>query len=69
MKIHSDYVVRTSASEQISNERAGLSNPLSVADLGLKGWRFRRVLPRDAIGDRSTGGPIFAAKVTALIRL
>lgn len=37
MKVHSDNVVCASASEEVGDQGTGLSNPLSVANLGLKG--------------------------------
>lgn len=44
MKIHCDYVVSASAGEEIRNQRAGLGNPLTVANLGLKGrWLCGRL--------------------------
>jgi len=63
MKIHGDDVVRTSAGQEVSDERARLSNPLAVADLGLKGRRLRRRLSREAVDDRA------AVEVGRLVRL
>jgi hypothetical protein len=47
-------MVRAGAGEQISNERAGLGNPLAVPDLGLKGGRFRGRRSREAVDDRAS---------------
>jgi hypothetical protein len=41
VEIHGDDMVRARAGEQISNQRAGLSDPLAVANLGLKGRWLR----------------------------
>jgi hypothetical protein len=45
MQIHSDNVVRTSAGQQIRDQRTRLSNPLPISDHGLKRRRLGGRLP------------------------
>jgi hypothetical protein len=69
MEIHRDDVVRARAGEEIGNQRAGLRNPLAVADLGLKGRRLRSRLSREAVDDGPAAGARLGAEVGALVRL
>ena len=70
MEIHSNNVVRSSAGEQIRDQRARLGHPLPVADHGLKGRGLRRRLTREARIDRAAMGAVFwGAEVAGLVRL
>jgi hypothetical protein len=74
VKIHSNNVVGARTRQKVCDQRAGLGYPLSVPDLGLKGWRLCSGLLRvavGAIGGRRTrlAGEVGLVRLIRLVRL
>lgn len=67
MKIHGNNVIRSSAGKEVSNQRASLSYPLSVTDLGLKGWRLRGRLPHKTIDTVGASRAVLAVEVCRFV--
>lgn len=69
MKVHGDDMVCAGACEQISDQSASLSNPLSVSDLRLESRGFCRWLSYKTTDAVSMTGAIVTVQVCGLIRL
>jgi hypothetical protein len=74
VEIHGNDMVGARACQKVCDQCAGLGYPLSVSDLGLKGWRLcsRLLLEAvDAIGGRRTrlAGEVGLVRFIRLVRL
>jgi len=67
VKIHSNYVVRTSAGQKVGNERTGLGNPLAIPNLGLESRWLGCGLSRETIDDGAAVRTMVFLKVAVLV--